>query len=74
MTEIQSSYKQLSWRDPAGFVVSVEGRILRAVDQQNAGQVRALLARPMGRRFDRFGCASVDLGMLRCTGNRATRH
>jgi SAM-dependent methyltransferase len=36
----------LSWRDPAGFVVRDQGRILRAVSLEKAAQTRSLLAAP----------------------------
>jgi SAM-dependent methyltransferase len=36
----------LSWRDPDGFVVNVEGRILRAVAPEKADEMRMLLRAP----------------------------
>ncbi len=38
--------KVLSWRDPDGFVVTVGGRILRAVLKEKAEQIRSLLSAP----------------------------
>lgn len=37
---------RLSWRDPDGFVVNVEGRILRAVAPDKAARLKGLLASP----------------------------
>lgn len=36
----------LSWRDPDGFVIKVDGRILRAVSAEKAEQTRVLLREP----------------------------
>jgi len=41
----------LSWRDPDGFVVKDQGRILRAVARAKAAQTRALLAAPWMNRL-----------------------
>jgi SAM-dependent methyltransferase len=41
----------LSWRDPDGFVVKDQGRILRAVAAAKAAQTRALLAAPWMTRL-----------------------
>jgi SAM-dependent methyltransferase len=43
--------KQLSWRDPAGFVMEVDGRILRAVAPEGAAQTKALLSAPWMSQF-----------------------
>jgi SAM-dependent methyltransferase len=46
-----SHAEPLSWRDPDGFVVKDQGRILRAVAQGKAAQTRALLAAPWMTRL-----------------------
>jgi SAM-dependent methyltransferase len=46
-----SKPQQLSWRDPSGFVISFEGRILRAVAIAKAEQTRALIQSPWMARL-----------------------
>lgn len=41
--------KKLSWRDPAGYVTRLDGRIFRAVNQRNAAEVQALIDAPWYR-------------------------
>ena len=43
--------RQLSWRDPAGFVIDVDGRIVRAVALDKADQTKALLRAPWMTQF-----------------------
>ena len=45
---IASDLKSLSWRDPDGFVVKEEGRILRAVMAGKSEHTKALLRAPPG--------------------------
>jgi len=42
--DVPVNAEALSWRDPAGFVVRDQGRILRAVSPNKAQQTRSLLA------------------------------
>ena len=50
-----TSFKQLSWRDPDGFIVRDDGRILRAVASEKADRTRELLAAPWMRRLIEAG-------------------
>jgi SAM-dependent methyltransferase len=42
---------RLSWRDPDGFVIDVDGRILRAVAGEKEAEIRELLAAPWVQRL-----------------------
>jgi SAM-dependent methyltransferase len=43
--------ERLSWRDPDGFVVKLQGRIFRAVAPQKSEQIRALMNAPWMARL-----------------------
>jgi SAM-dependent methyltransferase len=47
----ESKPQQVSWRDPSGFVLSYEGRILRAVAIEKAEQTTALIRTPWMARL-----------------------
>ncbi len=38
-----SDMKKVSWRDPAGFVVKLDGRVFRAVATAKITEVQALM-------------------------------
>lgn len=49
--DFESRPETLSWRDPDGFIVNLQGRILRAVVTQKAEQIRALLGEAWMKRL-----------------------
>lgn len=48
-------FEALSWRDPDGFVVNVQGRILRAVAPEKSEQIRSLIQERWLRRLVEAG-------------------
>jgi len=60
MMEVLLARQVRSWRDPDGFVVELDGRILRAVAPEKAGELRALLTEPWFKRF-------IDAGSIPAT-------
>jgi 2-polyprenyl-3-methyl-5-hydroxy-6-metoxy-1,4-benzoquinol methylase len=51
LMDSETGFEPLSWRDPDGFVVNVQGRILRAVALEKSEQTKQLIGTPWMTRL-----------------------